>query len=245
MSDPTAHDPLPVERLAIVALFVTALVVAQLTAAKLLAFTVPFALPFAGSTLILPGAALAYALTFFASDCYAELYGRRAAQAMVNVAFLMNFVVLALVWSTIAAPAANPEFATTFATVLGASGNIVAGSLLAYLVSQNWDVIVFHRIREATDGDHLWLRNVGSTATSQFIDTVLFVGVAFYVLPQLGIGTQLGLPLTSTVGPSIAALIVGQYVLKLLIAVVDTPFVYAVVGAVRSRGSAGRRLSVE
>ena len=233
-------DRLPVDRLAIVALFVTALVVAQVTAAKLLEFSIPFALPFAGATLILPGAALAYAVTFFASDCYAELYGRRAAQEMVNVAFLMNFVVLALVWSTIAAPAADPQFASTFATVLGASGNIVAGSLLAYLVSQNWDVVVFHRIREATDGDHLWLRNVGSTATSQLIDTVLFVGVAFYVLPQLGFNAQLGLPLTATVGPSVAALIVGQYVLKLLIAVVDTPFVYLVVGAVRSRGADGR-----
>ncbi|QLG60992.1 queuosine precursor transporter [Halorarum salinum] len=233
-------DPLPVDRLALVGLFVTALVVAQLTAAKLLAISIPFALPFAGATLTLPGAALAYALTFFASDCYAELYGRRAAQEMVNVAFLLNFLVLALVWSTIAAPAADPEFASTFATVLGASGNIVAGSLLAYLVSQNWDVVAFHRIREATGGDHLWLRNVGSTATSQFVDTVLFVGVAFYVLPRLGIGTQLGLPLAAAAGPSVAALIVGQYALKLLIAVLDTPFVYAVVGAVRSRDAAAR-----
>ncbi|MFB6087128.1 MAG: queuosine precursor transporter [Haloarculaceae archaeon] len=236
------HRPLPVDRLAIVALFVTALVTAQLTAAKLLAFTLPFAVPVAGATLILPGAALAYALTFFASDCYAELYGRRAAQEMVNVAFVMNFVVLALVWSTIAAPAANPEFAATFGNVLGASVNIVAGSLVAYVVSQNWDVVVFHRIREYTDGDHLWARNVGSTATSQFIDTVLFVGVAFYVLPVAGVNPDLGLPLLASAGPSVAALVVGQYVLKLLIALADTPFVYAVVAAVRSREAADRRL---
>ncbi len=237
--------PLPADRLLLAALFVTALVTAQLTAAKLLAFGLPFALPAAGPALVLPGAALAYALTFFASDCYAELYGRRAAQELVNVAFVMNFVVLALVWSTIAAPAADPAFASTFATVLGASTNIVVGSLLAYLVSQNWDVIAFHRIREYTDGAMLWLRNLGSTASSQLLDTVIFVGVAFYALPAVGVGVELGLPLVAPQGPSIVALVVGQYVFKLGVAAVDTPFVYAVVRAVRSRGAEQRRLFVE
>ena len=228
--------PLPVDRLLLAALFVTALVTAQLTAAKLLSFQLPFSIPVAGSALTLPGAALAYAVTYFASDCYAELYGKRAARELVNVAFLMNFVVLALVWSTIVAPAADPEFATTFAGVLGSATNIVAGSLLAYVVSQNWDVIVFHRLKEYTDGEKLWLRNIGSTASSQLIDTVIFVGVAFWLLPEVGIGAEMGLPLVGGGPvPSVAALIVGQYVLKLAIALIDTPFVYAVVRAVRSR----------
>lgn len=237
--------PLPVSRLLIVALFVTALVTAQLTASKLLAFSLPVAIPLAGSMLVLPGAALAYAVTFFASDCYAELYGKRAAQEMVNVAFLMNFVVLALVWSTIAAPALNPESASTFASVLGASTNIVAGSLLAYLVSQNWDVVVFHRIKAATDGEMLWLRNVASTASSQLLDTVIFVGVAFFALPLLGLNPGLGLPLFAAAGPSVVALVVGQYLLKLLIAIVDTPFVYAVVRGVRARPDGAATLSAD
>jgi uncharacterized integral membrane protein (TIGR00697 family) len=208
----------------LVGLFVTALVTAQVTAAKLLAFELPFSLPLAGEALVLPGAALAYALTFFASDCVAELYGKREAQAMVNVGFLMNLVLLGLIWSTIAAPALPQEAQSidlaAFRNILGASTAIVIASLSAYIVSQNWDVIVFHRIREYTDGDHLWLRNVGSTATSQLLDTVIFVGVGFFVLQ--------GLPLQETL-----ALIVGQYVFKLLVAVADTPFVYGVVELAR------------
>ncbi|WP_410765967.1 queuosine precursor transporter [Haloferax sp. DFSO60] len=213
-------------QIVLVGLFITALTTAQLTASKLLAIPLPSAigeLPVIGPAIIMPGAALAYALTFFASDCYAELYGRRPAQIMVNVGFAMNFVLLGLVWSTIAAPAADTEFATQFANVLGSGTNIVAGSLLAYLVSQNWDVIVFHSIRDMTDGAYLWLRNILSTATSQAIDTVIFVGVAFYVAPTvLGIGTAFP-------GSVLISLIAGQYLLKLLIAFVDTPFVYAVV----------------
>ena len=211
-------------RVALIALFVTALVTAQLTASKVLAIPLPTGLPVVGASVFLPGAALAYALTFFASDCYAELYGRRAAQVLVNVAFAMNFVMLALVWSTILAPAAPTSVDPgMFATVLGASTNIVLGSLLAYVVSQNWDVLVFHAIRERTGGRYLWLRNIGSTATSQAIDTVIFVSVAFLVAPAL-LGTGQALPTDVVI-----ALMAGQYLLKLLIALVDTPFVYAVV----------------
>ncbi len=229
------RSQVPIGQVALIGLFVTALITAQLTASKVLAFQVPFSIPVAGSTLALPGAALAYALTFFASDAYAELYGRRAAQVMVNIAFFLNFVMLALVWSTILAPAAgsSPVSSDAFAAVLGPSTNIVIGSLAAYLVSQNWDVVIFHRIRDWTGGKHLWLRNLGSTASSQLIDTVIFVGLAFFLVPQaLGTGDPLPLGL-------VASLIVGQYLLKLSIAVVDTPFVYLIVGMLRRRGHGG------
>ena len=218
-------DRQAVGQVALLGLFVTALVTAQVTAAKLLALPLPFGLelPVVEASITLPGAALAYALTFFASDCYSELYGRRAAQLMVNVGFALNFVVLLLVFSTLRAPAANPEFAETFQAALAPSVNIVLGSLLAYLVSQNWDVIVFHKIRELTGHGQLWLRNLASTASSQAIDTVIFVGVAFYLAPTL---LEVGSPLPTNV---LLGLIAGQYLLKLLIAVVDTPVVYLVV----------------
>ena len=230
MSEPVRATTPTVAQVGLIALFVTALVTAQLTATKVLAFDVPFSMPFT-EALILPGASLAYAFTFVASDCYAELYGRRAAQVVVNVAFAMNFVVLALVWTTILAPAAggSPVPAETFEAALGASTNVVAGSLLAYVVSQNWDVVVFHRIRDYTDGEKLWLRNVASTATSQAIDTVIFVTVAFLLAPSLlGIGQTL--PPKFMIG-----LMLGQYLLKLVIAVGDTPIVYGVVHLVRNR----------
>lgn len=233
MSDDRGATP-TIAQVSLIGLFVTALVTAQLTASKVLSFELPFALPVTGAELVLPGAALAYALTFLASDCYAELYGRKAAQIVVNVAFALNFVVLALVWSTIAAPAAETSVdPDAFASVLGASTNIVLGSLLAYVVSQNWDVVIFHEIRDRTGVEKLWLRNVVSTATSQAIDTVIFVVVGFAVAPAV-LGVGVALPTEA-----ILALVVGQYLLKLAIAIVDTPIVYAVVSLVRSRDDVG------
>jgi len=240
MSDTQTPGTPTIGQVALIGLFVTALVTAQVTASKVLAFELPVSLPITGSTLVLPGAALAYALTFLASDCYAELYGRRAAQIVVNVAFGMNFVLLALVWSTIAAPAAGSSVdPATFRTVLGSSTNIVLASMLAYVVSQNWDVIVFHRIREATDGRALWLRNVGSTATSQLLDTVIFVTVGFMLAPELlGFGT-------APPDHIVLQLLVGQYLFKVFVALADTPFAYAIVALLRDReGHGGPETSV-
>ena len=236
-----SSSPSEAPKVVLAALFITSLITAQLIAVKLLAVPFPGSLPIVGGSVLVPAGVLAYALTFFASDCYAELYGRRPAQIMVNVGFGMNFVMLALVWLAIAAPGSPAGVdPATFESVLGLSTNIVLGSLGAYIVSQNWDVIAFHVIGDWTDGEHLWLRNLGSTGTSQLIDTAIFVLLAFFLVPSaLGIGQALP-------GAVLVQLIVGQYILKLLIALLDTPFVYAVVGYMRSAGLAeSRRITAD
>jgi uncharacterized integral membrane protein (TIGR00697 family) len=83
--------------------------------------------------------------------------------------------------------------------------------LLAYLISQSFDVWVFHRIRNATGGRHLWLRNTGSTLLSQAIDTLIYGLVVWWGLVDLVTALQLA---------------GAKYVFKFVIAVVDTPFIY-------------------
>ena len=224
----TMREPV---RVGLIGLFVTALVTAQLLAVKVLALPLPRPLPVIGEAIIAPAGVLAYAVTFFATDCYSELFGRRAAHVVVNVGFTMILVMLGLLWLAIVAPGAESGVdPAAFARVLSPSTNIVVGSLLAFVVSQNWDVFAFHAIRKRTGPRWLWLRNVLSTASSQGIDTVIFIVVAFYAAP---VALGLGQALPRTV---IVQLIVGQYLLKLGIAVLDTPFVYAAVGYLRSRG---------
>lgn len=216
--------------IALTALFVTSLITAQLISSKLAVLSLPLL-----GAVAYPTGTLAYAGTFFATDVTSEVLGKDAARRMVNVGFLMNFVMLAFAWLAIAAPVADGGVPQgEFATVIGASTNIVIGSLLAYIISQNWDVFAFHRLREWTGGERLWVRNVGSTATSQLVDTALFTVVAFSVAPALlGTGFQLG-------ASALVATVVGQYVLKLGIALVDTPLVYGAVYAIRRRTDVGR-----
>jgi len=223
-------------RIVLTAVFVTAVVTASVIAVKLVVVPLPGSLPGIGGSILVPAGVLAYALTFLVSDCYTELYGRRSAQVVVNVGFVMNVVFLGLVWLAIATPGSSAGVdPAAFKTVLGPSTNIVVGGLTAYAVSQNWDVIVFHAIGDRTDGEHLWLRNLGSTGSSQLIDTTIFVAMAFFLVPSvLGIGEALP-------GAVLVQLILGQYVIKLLIALADTPLVYAVVGYARSKGAGESR----
>lgn len=217
-------------RLSIAAVFITALITAQLIAVKVIAYPLTGGFPIIEDVIIVPAGVLAYAVTFLASDCFTELYGRKSAQLLVNIGFGMNLVMLGLVWLAIVAPGSEAGVdPSAFETVFGLSTNIVLASLGAYLVSQNWDVLVFHEIGRTTGGRYLWLRNIASTGTSQLIDTVIFIGLAFFLVPLvLGIGQTLPRAV-------LGQLILGQYLVKLLIALLDTPVVYGVVRFIRVR----------
>ena len=205
-------------RIGLIALFITGLLTAQLTAVKILELS-PLNL---GISVMVPAGVLAYAITFFASDCYAELYGKKAARTVVSIAFTMNIVMLVLIWISINAPGSEAGVSSElFATVLGPSANVVIASLTAYLISQNLDILIFDTIREKTNGSKLWLRNIGSTTVSQLVDTILFITLTFSILPSI-VGIGIGLPLFV-----IVQLILGQYLVKLLIALADTPLIYA------------------
>ena len=157
-------------RIGLIALFITGLLTAQLTAVKILELS-PLNL---GISVMVPAGVLAYAITFFASDCYAELYGKKAARTVVSIAFTMNIVMLVLIWISINAPGSEAGVSSElFATVLGPSANVVIASLTAYLISQNLDILIFDTIREKTNGSKLWLRNIGSTTVSQLVDLSL------------------------------------------------------------------------
>lgn len=64
----------------------------------------------------------------------------------------------------------------------------------------------------------LWLRNNGSTAASQLLDTAIFYGIAFFGIVPLA---------------DLIQLIIATYLLKVVIALIDTPFVYAVIWFVK------------
>ena len=190
----------------LVAIFVGALVISSVLASKIITIF----------GLFVPAGVLAYCITFVATDVISEIWGRERAGRVVFsgfVALLVTFLLirLALLWD--AAPIWRGQEA--FSSVLGSTSRIIVASFVAYLASQYHDVWAFHIWRKATRERHLWLRNTASTVVSQFIDTLIFITIAFY-------GTIPVIPL-----------IKGQYVIKVLIALLDTPFVYLAVILIR------------
>jgi len=193
--------------------FAVSLAIANVTAAKL-AF---FQLPVIGGVAV-PAGFLAIGVAFLCTDLISEFYGKETARAVVNGTVVALVVAYGLIYAAIWMPVA-PFYPvhSAYVTTLGASANIVLASIITVLVSQNIDVSVFHAIAERTDARAA--RNVGSTAVSQVVDTSLFIILGFVVFPTLLGGTVTALAV-------VPSLIIGQYVLKLVVVLLDTPVFY-------------------
>lgn len=201
-------------------IFVVALVISNVVTAKLFATGINLF----GSALALPGAALCYAITFLATDVIGEIWGKQEANRTVRWGFVGQILATLLIIATQYLPAADPEAQSAYERLLGQNWIFVIGSMVAYFASQSWDVFFFHRIRDRYIEKHgstaggRWIWNNASTMTSQIIDTVLFIGISF------GIG--FGWFFDRAMWPSLAAMMVGQYVLKFILAALDTPIFY-------------------
>ncbi len=186
-------------------IFVTSLVISNVMSSKIVAI----------GPLTVPAAVVAYPLTFLMTDVIGEVWGKQEAKNAVRFGLICQMLSLLLIVLGIVLPAApfadNQE---AFKAVLGSTFRVVAASMIAYLCSQTWDVWVFHRIRDGYIKKHgsieggRWIWNNASTMTSQFIDTSIFILLAFY-------GTV----------PNIMNMILSQYAVKLAYAALDTiPF---------------------
>ena len=185
----------------IISLFITSLIIANVVTGKILNIF----------GLIIPGAVLLYAITFLMTDLMSELYGKKESQQLVKVGFIASVFASCMIYLTGLLPAAVFSKATSDAynILLGLNMKFVFASMVAYYISQSWDVWFFHFIGEKTNGKYKWLRNNASTMTSQMIDTSIFITIAFW-----------------GVVPNIWIMIVSQYFVKLIIALLDTPLFY-------------------
>ncbi len=160
-----------------------------------------------------------YSSIFFATDLLSEKYGRREAQRAVLLGFAVSVMLVVLTQAGLLyKPTPNPETAAYALRVHEAmlalfdyTPRFVFGSLLAYLLSQSFDVWVFHRIRKATGARFLWLRNTASTLLSQVVDTLIYGLVVWWGIVDFATALQLA---------------AAKYVFKFCIAVIDTPFIY-------------------
>ncbi len=200
-------------------IFAVALVVSNMIAAK----TIQTGIPLFGSTIVVPSAVICYCITFLMTDVVGEIWGRAEAQQIVKWGFVCQIIACCLIALGQIMPAADQGMQVSYEMLLGQNVVFVIASLSGYVLSQSWDVYIFHKIRNyflAHDkgSSWRWVWNNASTMTSQIIDTVVYIGIAF--------GLGMGWLFDPTMMPTLAAMIVGQYICKFLLAALDTPFFY-------------------
>ena len=199
--------------------FAVALVISNVITAK----TVQTGIPLFGSTILVPSAVICYCVTFLMTDVIGEIWGRKEARTVVLGGFGCQVLAMCLILVGQALPAADADMQAAYTMLLGQNAVFVVASMTGYLLSQSWDVFVFHKIRDrilAGGGTarSRWIWNNASTMTSQLIDTVVFIGIAF----GLGFGWLFDPGMIGQLG----AMMVGQYLCKFALAALDTPVFY-------------------
>ncbi len=153
-----------------------------------------------------------YASVFFATDLLGEYYGKDTAKKGVYLGFVtlllaMVYMQFALLFTPAPSDFADPHLQVIF----GFLPRVAGASMLAYLVSQLHDVWSFHFWKQRTKGRHLWLRNNASTLVSQLLDSAIFCSVAFLGVFPMHDWWQI---------------LLTTYIMKVIVAVLDTPFIY-------------------
>lgn len=172
--------------------------------------------------LLITGGNALYGATFLATDMLSEHYGKKEAIKAVAIGFLaMAFFVVATQVLILFQPAESDFAQQSILTLFSVTPRILLGSLLAYAIAQSLDVHLFHHIKKATAGKFLFVRNNLSTLTSQFVDTLIFtfVGLTTFSL----FGTEIPGIIPQEVFWEV---VVATYVIKVVMAALDTPFLY-------------------
>jgi len=181
----------------------------------------------------LTAGAVIWPIVFITTDLINEYFGKKGVRKISFItAGLIAYVFVVISLVTALAPAdfwlevnasqpdgsafdINYAFNTIFRQGLG----IIIGSLTAFLLGQLIDVYVFQKLRAVTGPKMIWLRATGSTLVSQFIDSFVVLGIAFYVFGNWSL-------------PQIAAVGLINYVYKFTVALALTPVLYAAHGAI-------------
>lgn len=155
-----------------------------------------------------------YAATFLCTDILSEKHGKHEARKAVFYSFSIMLIWLLgtqlILWFT---PNSSDFVNDSLKVVFGLVPRITIASLIGYAVSQSLDIVLYHAIWKKTGGGKakLWIRNNFSTLTSQAVDTVIFVFIAFWGTYPTDV---------------FFSILITTYVFKAIVALLDTPFIY-------------------
>lgn len=176
---------------------------------------------------------LLWPVVFIMTDVINEYYGSKGVRflsfltiGLISYAFLMFNAAIQLSPSEFFTLGSGiPDADDAYRGVFGQGLWIIVGSIVAFLIGQLLDVLVFHRIKKATGEKKIWLRATGSTLVSQLIDSFVVLFIAFYL--GRNISNDQGDPWTLH---QVAVTGTGNYIYKFFMAILLTPVIYLLHG---------------
>jgi queuosine precursor transporter len=165
----------------IVALYIFGIVAAQLMGAKVVPFGSIFGLPLSISV-----AVFLMPLLFTITDIVVEVHGKNRARSLVWTGLIVVVLLAIYTLFVTALPPAGRyvESNEAYMEVFGTSVRFALASVAAFLAAETIDVLIYSKLRERMKKKGMWLRNNVSNFIGQFIDSAVFVVIAFYMLDE-------------------------------------------------------------
>jgi uncharacterized integral membrane protein (TIGR00697 family) len=201
------------------ALFVTVLIVSNVASS---AKIIDLGFQLAGVPMAFDAGTILFPLSYIFGDVLTEVYGYRRSRRVIWTGFACLVLTGLVLWMVRMLPgeAQWQEYAgqEAFVAILGglSSGGLVAASLVAYWAGEFSNSVILAKMKVRTRGRFLWLRTIGSTLVGQGVDTLMFLLVA----------TLAGVFPWSI----FVSLVVTNYLFKVAIEALMTPFTYRMVG---------------
>tara|TARA_Y100001970_G_scaffold269704_1_gene362613 strand:- start:13139 stop:13768 length:630 start_codon:yes stop_codon:yes gene_type:complete len=158
-----------------------------------------------------------FASTFLCTDILSEYFGKEKAKKNVLVGFVSFLFMTLIMLITIGFEPSSQDWAQeSLSNVFTPLSRFFIASMIAYLLSQYFDIWIYSLIKKITSNKYLWFRNNFSTILSSLIDNTIFSLIAWIILN----------PNPETLYKVITTYILGTYFLRIFIAILDTPFIY-------------------
>ena len=158
-----------------------------------------------------------FASTFLCTDILSEYYGKDKAKMNILIGFsAFLFMTLLMIITIGIKPSDGDWVQESLSNIFTPMTRFFIASMIAYLISQYFDVWFYNYIRNITSKKYLWLRNNLSTVVSSLVDNTVFSIFAWILLN----------PEHVSIYNVIMIYILGTYVLRIIIALFDTPFIY-------------------
>jgi len=182
--------------------FVANAIIAEFVGVKIFALETtlgrpPFGWSLFGQTgsLSFTAGVLLWPVVFIMTDVINEYFGVRGvrliswiAVMLIAYAFLAAYAAIALApagfWVDINKGMGVPDIQLAYGIIFGQGLWTICGSIVAFLVGQLIDVVIFHRILKITGDRFVWFRATASTAVSQLLDSFIVLYIAFVIGPQ-------------------------------------------------------------
>lgn len=193
----------------ITALFAVILLVSNIVSSKILVLG-PFT--FDGGTVLFP-------LSYILGDVLTEVYGYKRTRRVIWAGFfllLMSMSVIVLVGLLPAA--AEWQGQAAYETILGLTPRIIMASLLAYFAGEFVNSFILAKLKIETQGRMLWARLLGSSVLGHFLDSAIFVTVAFAGVLEPGL---------------LWVVLISNYLFKMLVELIVLPLTYRVVAVLK------------